>query len=82
VPVVAGRGGSQQEVGGDAAIYVDVADPRSIADGIREAVTPESRRRARDAGRRRLDELREAAADDPLLRLLDQPGVRERRLRR
>jgi glycosyltransferase involved in cell wall biosynthesis len=82
VPVVAGRGGSQAEVGGDAAIYVDVDDAAAIADGIRRAVAPESRRRAREAGPRRLRELREASGPDPLLDLLGQRGVRERRLPR
>jgi len=82
VPVLAGRGGSQVEVGGDAAIYVDVDDADAIADGIRRAVAPASRRRAREAGPRRLRELRDASGPDPLVGLLAQPDVRERRVPR
>ena len=35
VPVLAGGGGAQTEVGGEAALYVDVHDVASIADGLR-----------------------------------------------
>jgi glycosyltransferase involved in cell wall biosynthesis len=31
LPIICGRGGSQQEVAGDAAVYVDVEDPQDIA---------------------------------------------------
>lgn len=81
VPVVSGRGGSQAEIGGDAAVYVDVGDPAGIADGIRAALAPAARERARREGPRRLAELSAASAEDPLLALLGQRKVRERSFR-
>lgn len=43
VPVVAGPGGSQAEVGGEAVFYIDPLDPASIAEGMRATLRPEVR---------------------------------------
>jgi glycosyltransferase involved in cell wall biosynthesis len=73
VPVVAGRGGAQAEIGGDAALYVDVDDAASIAEGIRRAVDPAMRARARHEGPLRLAELARPDGGDALLELLARP---------
>ena len=46
-PVVTGTGGSLREVGGDTAVYVDVCDPESVAQGIARAVRRETREHVR-----------------------------------
>lgn len=79
VPVVSGRGGAQAEVGGDAAIYVEVDDTDSIARGIRRAIAPESRERARRDGPRRLAQLARASGTDALLDELSQPPAERSR---
>jgi glycosyltransferase involved in cell wall biosynthesis len=50
VPVVTSAGSSLGEVAGDAAVFVDPDDPRSIADGIAQVQDPEVRERLREAG--------------------------------
>jgi glycosyltransferase involved in cell wall biosynthesis len=74
IPVVAGRGGAQGEIGGTAALYVDVDDVASIAEGMRRAVEPSMRARARIDGPRRLAELRRLAGGDALCEFLAQDG--------
>lgn len=69
-PVVSGTGGSLREVGGDAVVFVDVADPASIADGIERALRPEERERLRALAPRQLGRLVTSAQDDPLVAFL------------
>jgi glycosyltransferase involved in cell wall biosynthesis len=73
IPVVCGRGGAQAEIGGDAALYVDVGDAESIAAGIARATEPGRRATARDEGARRLAELASERSTDPLIGLLAAP---------
>lgn len=70
VPVVCGRGGAQEEIGGDAALYVDVGDIGSIADGIARATGAGRRATARVEGPRRLAALAGAAGDTAVGELL------------
>jgi peptidoglycan hydrolase-like protein with peptidoglycan-binding domain len=74
IPVVAGRGGAQCEIGGTAALYVDVDDVASIAEGLRRAVEPSMRAQARIDGPRRLAELRRLTGTDALCEFLAQDG--------
>jgi glycosyltransferase involved in cell wall biosynthesis len=54
VPVIAGRGGSQSEVGGDAVCYVDPTNPLEIAEAMREMLDDETRRQWVERGRERI----------------------------
>jgi glycosyltransferase involved in cell wall biosynthesis len=78
IPVVAGRGGAQTEIGGAAALYVDVDDVASIAAGMQRAVEPSARARALVDGPRRLAELGRPDGGAALLELLAQPPLKER----
>jgi glycosyltransferase involved in cell wall biosynthesis len=50
IPVISGTGGALREVGGDAAIYVDPLDTRSLAAAMTAVGDPGVRERAREAG--------------------------------
>lgn len=55
IPVISGTGGALREVGGDAAIYLNRPDPRSLAAAMAAVTEPGLRQRARQAGQRQLD---------------------------
>jgi glycosyltransferase involved in cell wall biosynthesis len=58
VPLVCGTGGALSYVAGSAAIFVDPAQPASIAEGLRNACNPAVRDCAVEAGYRQLESLR------------------------
>lgn len=70
VPVVSGRGGALDEIGGSAVLFVDVDNIDSIADGMLNAVQPSVRERARVDGPRRLADLAGESRQDMLLAYL------------
>ena len=64
-PVLAGYGGAQPEVGGDAVLYVDVHDHESLVRGIHEVADPAWRAVSKQRGPARLDRLRAAHLSAP-----------------
>lgn len=65
VPVLCGTGGSQPEVGGHAAVYVDVRSEASVVAGLRRVLAPDAQRVFAIAG------------PAQHARLLAAPGVRD-----
>lgn len=58
VPVLSGVGGAMREVGADAPVYVDPADPRALVDGLRQIAALPDRPARIERGRMRLAALR------------------------
>jgi glycosyltransferase involved in cell wall biosynthesis len=61
VPVIAGRGGSQAEIGGEAVRYIDPDDPDDIAKAMTELTDETVAKRWREAGRKQLARLTDSA---------------------
>jgi glycosyltransferase involved in cell wall biosynthesis len=75
LPIICGRTGSQPEVAGDAALYVDVEDPQDIADAMAN-LTEDSilRERLVANGKRQLQSFVFKTEIEKLARLFDQCG--------
>jgi len=75
VPLVCGSGGALRETAGAAGIFVEPADPGSIAEGLRRACDPGVRARAVAEGFRQLEALRQRSGGwARLARSLVGPG--------
>ena len=69
-PILAGHGGAQPEVGGDAALYVDVNDRDALTTGIRDVIDPAWRAVVRRRGPPQVERVR--AAHRSAGQILDQ----------
>jgi len=74
-PVLAGYGGAQREVGGDAALYVDPQDHEALTAALARVTEPAWRAHVRRVGHSRLRHIRNSHVDaaSSLRALLDPP---------
>jgi glycosyltransferase involved in cell wall biosynthesis len=69
-PVICGPGGSQREVAGEGALYVDPTDPDSIAAAMQQVLKPEVRAELAEGRKRQLNHLSDPEIDQQVLDFL------------
>jgi alpha-1,3-rhamnosyl/mannosyltransferase len=74
VPVIAGRGGSQEQVAGDGARLVDPSSPDDIAAAMEEMLTPQVRAEWVERGRRQLAVLTDPEVERELVSYFTKQG--------
>ena len=67
VPIICGPGGSQKEIAGDGALYVDPKDPQEVAEAMREILKPDVRERLKQGAEIQLKALISSSIDQNVL---------------
>lgn len=79
IPVVAGVGGSQAEIGGSATRLIDPTSPDEIADAMEEMLDPEIRKRWIELGRRQYERLGDPRIKQRTIDYFAEQGLLARR---
>lgn len=82
IPVIAGRGGSQEEIGGEGVRYIDPLSPDAVADAMTEMLDETVRDRWIARGKAQLDVLTDPAIEAGLVAYFREQGriARQRRI--
>jgi len=68
VPVIAGHGGAQAEIGEDAVLYIDPKNPADIARAMHDVLDPAVAKRLRERGAEQLERLESPKVEERIVR--------------